>query len=181
MGRTGSGKTTLAEILCGLREPFFGRVYLGGRNVTDLPAGERGIGYVPQDAALFPTLNVEANLGFALRVRRVPVASIATTVRELAERLGIGHLLHRSPHELSGGEKQRVALGRALAGRPAALVLDEPLSAVDYETREGLVKLLKDMQKSLAVTVLHITHHPHEAAQLADKLFRLENGVIVET
>lgn len=181
MGRTGCGKTTLAEILCGLRKPLTGNVFLNGCNVTNLPPGQRGIGYVPQDGALFPTMSVRENLGFALRVRRANRSDISEVVDLLAMQLGIAKLMDRKPEHLSGGERQRVALGRALAGQPGALVLDEPLSALDDETREELVQLLKEVQKRLGITVLHITHNRSEAARLADKLFRLEDGCLAET
>jgi ABC-type sugar transport system ATPase subunit len=178
MGRTGSGKTTLAEILCGLRVPTSGSVYLGGRDVSVMPASRRGIGYVPQDGALFPAMSVEGNLGFALKVRGETREKTTEAVALLAGRLGLTHLLERRPEHLSGGERQRVALGRALAGGPAALVLDEPLSGLDDGTREELLHLLKNVHKSLSVTVLHITHHREEAMLLADQVFRLEDGQV---
>ena len=128
MGRTGSGKTSLIEILCGLRQPKGGRIWIADRDVTELPPGMRGIGYVPQDGALFPTMTVAEQLGFALRVRHRPADEIAGRVRELSAQLGIAHLHDRLPQNLSGGERQRVALGRALAARPSVLLLDEPLS-----------------------------------------------------
>jgi ABC-type sugar transport system ATPase subunit len=122
MGRTGCGKTTLLEILCGLRQPAGGRVFIGGRDVTDLPPGERGIGYVPQDGAMFPTMTVREQIGFALAIRRRPAEETAARVKELADHLGIAALLDRLPQHLSCGGRQRVALGpahRAAAGRAA--------------------------------------------------------------
>jgi ABC-type sugar transport system ATPase subunit len=181
MGPTGCGKTSLAEILCGLRIPSAGRVFCGGTDVTSLPPGMRGIGYVPQDGALFPTMSVQENLAFALRLQGLPKAERAKAVAPLAEQLGVAHLLERMPEHLSGGERQRVALGRALAARPAALVLDEPLSALDESTRDALILLLRSLQKELQLTVLHITHHKHEAASLAQRLFRFVNGGLTES
>jgi ABC-type sugar transport system ATPase subunit len=180
MGRTGCGKTTLLEILCGLRRPQAGRVFIGGRDVTDLPPGERGIGYVPQDGALFPTLTVAQNIGFALRLRHRPASEIQQRVGELATHLGVAHLLDRLPQNLSGGERQRVALGRALAARPGVLLLDEPLSALDEELRDDLAMLLKNLQRELGVTALHITHSRSEAARLADVIFRMADGRVRE-
>ena len=180
MGRTGGGKTSLLEIICGLRRPTTGRVWLGEREVTQLAPGERGLGYVPQDGALFPTMTVREHLGFALRVRHRPAEEIARRVAELAEPLGISALLERRPPGLSGGERQRVALGRALAARPQVLLLDEPLSALDDDTREPLADLLHRVQRETAVTGLHVTHHRTEAARLADVLFRLDGGRVVE-
>ena len=175
-GRTGCGKTSLAEILCGLRTPTSGHVWINGNDVTQIEPGKRGIGYVPQDGALFPTMTVRENLGFAPRIQRVPRAEIEVQVAQLASLLGIAHLLERRPDHLSGGERQRVALGRALASKPTALVLDEPLSALDEQTHGDLVRLLKDVQTSLGLTALHITHHRLEARTLADALFHFEDG-----
>jgi len=181
MGSTGGGKTTLLEIICGLRQPSSGRVWLGERDVTDLPPGERGLGYVPQDGALFPTMTVREQLGFALRLRQTPAADITRRVAELAGQLGIAPLLDRRPDGLSGGERQRVALGRALAARPQVLLLDEPLSALDDERRDALAELLSTVQRETKVSVLHVTHQRDEAERLADVLFRLVDGRIVET
>ena len=181
MGRTGGGKTSLLEIICGLRRPLTGRVWLGRRDVTHLAPGERGLGYVPQDGALFPTMTVREHLGFALRVQRRPLSEIAERVADLAAILGIAPLLDRRPHGLSGGERQRVALGRALAARPQVLLFDEPLSALDDETRMPLADLLKAVQRKNAITILHVTHQLSEAAQLADVLFRLDGGRVVQS
>lgn len=180
MGKTGCGKTTLLEILCGLRRPAGGRVLIGEHDVTDLPPGERGIGYVPQDGAMFPTMTVREQIGFALTIRRRPEAEVIARVRELSEQLGVAHLLDRRPQHLSGGERQRVALGRALAAKPSVLLLDEPLSALDEELRDDLAALLKRVQRELGLTALHITHSRHEAAQLADVRFRMASGGVTE-
>ena len=180
MGRTGSGKTSLIEILCGLRQPKGGRIWIADRNVTEFPPGMRGIGYVPQDGALFPTMTVAEQLGFALRVRHRPADEIAGRVRELSAQLGIAHLHDRLPQNLSGGERQRVALGRALAARPSVLLLDEPLSALDEDTRDEIATVLKQAQRNSGVTALHITHSQREAAQLADVVFQLEGGRVTE-
>ncbi len=180
MGRTGCGKTTLIEIICGLRQPRSGRVIVADRDVTNEAPGERGIGYVPQDGALFPTFKVREQLGFALRLRRRPSDEINARVAELANELGIAHLLDRLPQHLSGGERQRVALGRALAAKPKVLLLDEPLSALDEELRDDLAALLKRVQREHGITALHITHSRAESAALADVVFRLSEGRICE-
>ena len=180
MGRTGCGKTTLLEIICGLRTPRSGRVIIGDHEVTHEPPAARGVGYVPQDGALFPTFTVREQLGFALRLRRRPADEIAARVAQLAEELGITPLLDRLPQHLSGGERQRVALGRALAAKPKVLVLDEPLSALDEELRDDLAALLKRVQREHGITALHITHSRDEAAALADVVFRLDEGRICE-
>lgn len=180
MGRTGSGKTTILEAIAGLKHVTGGRILLGDRDVTGLKPAERNIGYVPQDGALFSTMSVREHLSFALDIRRVPRPKIDQRVAELAELLEIEDLLHRRPRGLSGGEKQRVAIGRALAFRPSTLLLDEPLSALDDDTRNQLYSLLKHVQEHTGVTTLHVTHHMYDVVRLADKLFRIEDGVVTE-
>src|SRR4051812_42480304 len=174
MGRTGCGKTTLLEAVCGLRPVRAGRIRLGTADVTHLPPADRGIGYVPQDLALFPAHTVRGHLGFALEVRGRPRAEVDGRVAELADLLGLGGLLDRTPDGLSGGEAQRVALGRALAFRPSVLLLDEPLSALDEDTRAGMYDLLRAVQRQTGVTTLHVTHSRAEAKALADRLFVFE-------
>ena len=180
MGRTGSGKTTILEAIAGLKPVTGGQILLGDRDVTGLKPAERNIGYVPQDGALFSTMSVREHLSFALDIRRVPRPRIEQRVAELAELLEIEDLLHRRPRGLSGGEKQRVAIGRALAFRPNTLLLDEPLSALDDDTRNQLYSLLKHVQEHTGVTTLHVTHHMQDVERLADKLFRIEDGVVSE-
>jgi len=178
MGKTGSGKTTVLEAICGLRAVAAGRIWVLDRDVTDLTPAARGIGYVPQDGALFSTLSVRDHLAFALVVRRWSRDRIRARVAELAQMLGIRHLLHRKPHGLSGGEAQRVVLGRALAMRPGILLLDEPLSALDDDTRQEIYELLRSIRRQEPVTVLHVTHNRAEAECLADRTFELRNGAI---
>jgi molybdate/tungstate transport system ATP-binding protein len=181
MGKTGSGKTSLVEILCGLRLLTAGKVWIGEDDVTYALPGERGIGYVPQDGALFPTMTVREQLAFAPRLQKRPVKEIEALVKRLADELGIAKLLDRLPQKLSGGERQRVALGRALAAKPKVLLLDEPLSALDEEMRDEVAQLLKRVQREHQLTALHITHSKQEALQLADVVFRLEDGQVTET
>ncbi|WP_020469913.1 ABC transporter ATP-binding protein [Zavarzinella formosa] len=199
MGSTGCGKTSVLEAVAGLRRVTAGSILLGDRrsitnlppglqgattgtvlfgdrDVTNLPPGERGIGYVPQDGALFRTMTVRQHLAFALKLRDEPADKIAERVEELADSFRIGHLLNRRPAGLSGGEIQRVALGRALSFRPKYLLLDEPLSAVDETTRDSLIALLNTIRATREVTVLHITHSSAEARELADVRYRLANG-----
>jgi ABC-type sugar transport system ATPase subunit len=180
MGKTGSGKTTLLEAICGLKPIRSGSIHLMGQNVTHLHPADRGVGYVPQDLALFPHLTIRDHLAFALSVRRWSSARINDRVAELSELLGLRHLLHRRPQGLSGGESQRVALGRALAFHPPVLLLDEPLSALDDETREEMYTLLRSVQKLTGVTTLHITHSLSEAKALADRLLLLRDGTVEE-
>jgi len=181
MGDTGCGKTSLVEAVCGLRPIRSGCIRIGDADVTRLPPGARGLGYVPQDGALFPTMDVAAHLAFALQVQGWDARRIRQRVDELAARLEITALLGRRIQGLSGGERQRVALGRALAARPRALLLDEPLAAVDEGTRDRLCTLLKEVCREHQVTVLHVTHSRAEADRLADLRLRFADGRISES
>ncbi len=180
MGRTGCGKTTLLEAIIGLKPVQNGTIHIGNRDVTHEKPAVRGIGYVPQDGALFSTMTVREHLAFALEIRRLQKKQIEMRVGELAEWLGIEPLLDRHPFGLSGGERQRVALGRALSFRPEILLLDEPLSAVDEETRDEMYELLRRVQRETGVTALHVTHNPEEARALADIVFVLRDGRVRE-
>jgi ABC-type sugar transport system ATPase subunit len=180
MGGTGQGKTTILEAICGLRTVTAGRVLLCGRDVTRDKPADRGVGYLPQDLGLFPMMTVRGHLEFALRVRRSPAELIRERVGELAKTLGIEELLDRHVRHLSGGEAQRVALGRALSFRPRILLLDEPLNALDETTRDRLCELLRSIQKQSGLTTLHITHSRTEARLLADRLLVLAAGQLTE-
>ena len=177
-GRTGCGKTTILETICGLRTVVEGRVRLMDAVVNDLRPGERGIGFVPQESALFSTMTVRQQLGFGPRMQRWRKEEIRGRVAELAEALAIEDLLERKPAGLSGGERQRVALGRALATRPKILCLDEPLSALDDHTRGEILSLIEELRESNPFTALHITHNQREAERLADLRLRLDGGIL---
>lgn len=178
MGRTGSGKTTLLEAICGLRTVDSGRILLGQEDVTHLPPGSRGVGFVPQDGALFQHLTVRQHLEFALVVRQWSRERIDARVGELAGWLGLSSLLDRLPAGLSGGETQRVALGRALSFQPRILCLDEPLSALDDTSRAEVCAVLESIRRHTGVTALHITHNLSEAQRLGDCVLRLHEGSI---
>jgi ABC-type sugar transport system ATPase subunit len=178
MGKTGTGKTTLLEAICGLRPVSAGRILLLGRDVTALPPSQRGIGLVPQDGALFQHLTVREHLTFAPTVRGWERAAVEQRVERLADWLRLGPLLHRKPPGLSGGEAQRVALGRALSFEPDILCLDEPLSALDEETRLEMGDVLQTVREHTGVTILHITHSLADARRLADRIFLLCDGQI---
>jgi molybdate/tungstate transport system ATP-binding protein len=178
MGKTGTGKTTVLEAICGLRGVARGTIRLMRRDVTRLKPALRGVGYVPQDSSLFSRLTVAEHLAFALVVRRWPTEAVRRRVDELAELLQIRHLLDRKPRGLSGGESQRVAMGRALAMRPGVLLLDEPLSALDDDTRHDMYDLLQLVRLQSGATVIHVTHNRSDAVALADRVFELRDGAI---
>ena len=179
MGKTGCGKTTIMEAICGLKQIKSGTIKLLGRDVTNLKPAERQVGFVPQDASLFRTMTVRDQLMFALKVRKWPVKRMRERAVELAEMLGIENLLDRKPFGLSGGEGQRVALGRALSFEPKILCLDEPLSSIDHDTRLEMCDLLEMIREKTRVTALHITHSKNEAARLADMILRIEDGKVI--
>ena len=178
MGATAAGKTTLLESIAGLQRVSQGVIRLGGTEVTHLHPAERDIGYLPQDGALFSKMNVRDHLAFALDVRGAGKNAIRQRVAELSSLLGIDYLLNRGIRDLSGGEKQRVALGRALSSHPKTLLLDEPLSALDEVTRQQMYELLKNIQSHTGVTTLHVTHHIMDAESLGDTFLYLSEGCI---
>lgn len=178
MGATGSGKTTLLEAVCGLRPAEVDGIWIAGKEVSRLPVQQRGIGYVPQESALFPGRRVRDQLAFSLQVRRQTSEQIAKVVQSLAGQLRIESLLDRRPESLSGGERQKVALGRALSFGPSLLLLDEPFSAVDEKSRHELVQLMEQIHRQ-GTTVLHVTHDHQEATRLATQNLKInENGTL---
>ena len=171
VGKTGCGKTTLLEVVAGLRRPTAGRVLLRGVDVTGLSPAARNLGYVPQDAAVFPAMTVRENLAFTLGVRKWKRADTDARVAELAAQLDLTAILDRPAVGLSGGEAQRVAVGRAIAFRPDVLLLDEPVSAVDDDTKAKVFAVLEALRGR--VTVLHVTHDAAEVQRLAEVVVRL--------
>jgi len=170
LGPTGAGKTVLLETIAGLHRPLKGRILLAGEDVTHAPPERRGIGFVYQDYALFPHLSVAGNIAFGLKLRKTDRGDIEERVAAIGRLLGIEHLLHRRPGTLSGGEAQRVALARALVVEPRLLLLDEPLSALDPETREALQRELGRIHRELGTTTVHVTHDFEEAVALGDRI-----------
>ncbi len=176
LGPTGAGKTVLLECIAGLHRIQRGDILIGGRQVNGVPPERRGLGYLPQDYALFPHLNVASNIAFGMKLRKHPAAEVRARVEELSQLLGITHLLHRSPLRLSGGERQRVALARALAIEPQVLLLDEPLSALDEQTREGLCVELRRVHEQLGTTTVHVSHNFEETLMVADRIGIIHQG-----
>ncbi|HUU64445.1 MAG TPA: ABC transporter ATP-binding protein [Dehalococcoidia bacterium] len=178
LGPTGAGKTVLLEAIAGLHPVRSGEIWLDGRDVTRLEAEKRGIGFVYQDYALFPHLTVKGNLLFGLRRRKLPKEERGRVMEWMAELLGISHLLERSPDTLSGGERQKVALARALSTSPEVLLLDEPLSALDPQHREGVQQELRQIHRRLKQTAIHVTHDFEEAIAMGDRIAVLGEGRI---
>ena len=169
-GPSGSGKTSLLEVIAGLRRITAGRVILDGRDLTNLPARERRVGYVPQDDALFPHLSVRRNILYG--------ANGDEDLGRIAAVLEIGHLLDRRTVNLSGGERKRVALARALLSRPALLLLDEPLSGVDVDLRNRVLDYLLRIREEFPIPLVYVTHDLAEAARICDEVVVLERGRI---
>ncbi|MEA3408584.1 MAG: tungstate ABC transporter ATP-binding protein WtpC [Chloroflexota bacterium] len=180
LGPTGAGKTILLETIAGLYQADQGQILIEDQDVTSLPPEKRKIGFVYQDYALFPHLSVADNIAFGLKLRGVSHAAINEQVETMSEMLHINHLLHRNPRTLSGGEQQRVALARALVVEPRLLLLDEPLSALDPETRQRLQQELANVHQKLGTTTLHVTHDFEEAVALGDRIAVVHEGQIVQ-
>lgn len=180
-GPTGAGKTVLLECVAGLHRPERGRTVLKGQDITDLPPERRGIGYVPQDYALFPHMNVVENITYGLVERQTPRDVASEKAQSAAELLQISHLLHRDVTTLSGGERQRVALARTLVLDCKLLLLDEPLSALDSATTRELSLHLAEIHRRLNLTVLHVTHDFTEAFSLATHIAICNEGRLLQT
>jgi molybdate/tungstate transport system ATP-binding protein len=180
MGPTGSGKTLLLKAVCGLIRVETGRIAIDGADVTDLEPRLRRVGYVPQDSGLFPHLSVARNITFGLRAAGVRHGEAMARTEPLVEILGLRSLLERSTLHLSGGERQKVALARALAIQPALLLLDEPVSALDEPTRREICHLLRRVQSRFGVSTLHVCHNRQEARDLADRVGVMSGGRLVQ-
>lgn len=181
MGPTGSGKSLLAQCVCGLIRPTSGRVEIDRHDVTESEPRRRRVGYVPQDGALFPHMTVERNLTFAPRVTGCRHAAALRAMQPVVEMLALSPLLQRRTDTLSGGERQKVVLARALAARPRLLVLDEPLSALDEPSRREVSADLRTVQRHTGIATLHICHNVEEASALADRVGVMHAGRLVQT
>src|SRR4051794_35152930 len=178
LGPSGCGKTTTLRMIGGFEDPTGGTVYLGGRNVTDLPPHRRDVNTVFQSYALFPHLNVERNVAFGLERRKLAKDEVRRRVADALDMTQLHGLGKRKPAQLSGGQQQRVALARALVNRPRALLLDEPLGALDLRLRKQLQIELKRIQKEVGITFVHVTHDQEEAMTMADEIAVMSEGRI---
>ena len=178
LGPSGCGKTTTLRMIAGLELPTSGRILLGGDDVTFNRAAQRDIAFVFQLFALYPHMNVRRNIGFPLKCQGMPAGEIRTRVEETAKFLRIGHLLDQPVSRLAGGDRQRVALGRAIVRRPMAFLMDEPLGTLDTEFRDLMVRELRELHLRINATTVYVTHDQLEAMAMADKIAVMNRGVI---
>jgi ABC-type Fe3+/spermidine/putrescine transport system ATPase subunit len=178
LGASGSGKTTILRIIAGLEQPNRGRVMLHGRDVTELPARERGVGVIFQDYALFPKMTVEKNIGYGLRIRHRRRKEIRKTVDELLSLVQLQEHRKKYPSQLSGGQQQRVAIARTLAYNPEVLLFDEPFGALDTQTRTHLRREIRALLRRVNVPSIFITHDQEEALELGDRVAVINKGHI---
>ena len=176
LGPSGCGKTTTLRMIGGFVDVTSGRILVGGRDVTRLPPARRNMGFVFQNYALFPHMTVAGNVAFGLEMRKIGKADIARRVTEALARVRLGHLADRLPKQLSGGQQQRVALARALVIEPTVLLLDEPLSNLDAKLRHEMKTEIRQLQKSLALTTIFVTHDQDEALSVSDRLVVMSAG-----
>lgn len=178
LGSSGCGKTTTLRIIAGLEQPDAGSVWLDGREVTGLEPNQRDVNTVFQNYALFPHMNVAENIGYGLKLRKVPRGEIKKKVAQMLELVQLEGYEKRKPSELSGGQKQRVAIARALVNNPKVLLLDEPLGALDLQLRRAMQIELKHLQKKLGITFIYITHDQEEAINMSDRIAVMKDGRI---
>lgn len=178
LGSSGCGKTTTLRIIAGLEQPDAGSVWLDGREVTGLEPNQRDVNTVFQNYALFPHMNVAENIGYGLKLKKVPKSEIRKKVSQMLELVQLEGYEKRKPSELSGGQKQRVAIARALVNNPKVLLLDEPLGALDLQLRRAMQIELKHLQKKLGITFIYITHDQEEAINMSDRIAVMRDGRI---
>ncbi len=180
LGGSGSGKSTLLRMLAGFDEPTKGRILLDGQDLAGIPPYRRPLNMMFQSYALFPHMTVEANIAFGLKQEGMPKADIAARVAEMLKLVKLEQFAKRKPHQLSGGQRQRVALARSVAKRPKVLLLDEPLGALDKKLREETQFELMDLQQSLGLTFVIVTHDQEEAMTMADRIAILDKGQVMQ-
>ncbi|HET6670464.1 MAG TPA: ABC transporter ATP-binding protein [Pyrinomonadaceae bacterium] len=178
LGASGSGKTTILRIIAGLEQPYTGKVMLHGKDVTELPARERGVGVIFQSYALFPKMTVEKNIGYGLRIRHRKRKEIRETVNELLALVQLEEHRKKYPSQLSGGQQQRVAIARTLAYKPEVLLFDEPFGALDAQTRKHLRREIRALLRKVNVPAIFITHDQEEALELGDRIAVINLGHI---
>lgn len=180
LGPSGCGKTTTLRIIAGFQEPSAGRVIIGDRDVTQVEANDRGIGFVFQNYALFPHLTVFENVAYGLRIQKLPRSDIARAVTDVLSLVGLARYDQQMPHQLSGGEQQRVALARAIVIKPRVLLFDEPLSNLDAKLRVQMRGEIRSLQSRLGITTVYVTHDQEEAMAISDRIAVMDKGIIVQ-
>ncbi|MGQ9852574.1 MAG: ABC transporter ATP-binding protein [Candidatus Oleimicrobiaceae bacterium] len=180
LGPSGCGKTTSLRLIAGLERPTEGRILLCGRDITGLHPRERDVAMVFQDYALYPHMTLFDNIGYPLKVRGTPRKTLEARVREVADHLGISHLLSRRPAQVSGGQQQRAAVARALVHKPKVFLFDEPLSNLDAKLRLEARAFLKHLQQEVGVTAIYVTHDQAEAMAMADRIAVMDQGRLIQ-
>lgn len=180
LGPTGSGKTLLLELIVGLYIPNKGKIFIEGKDITYEVPEKRNLGFLYQDYSLFPHFSVRNNIEYGMKLRNMSKTEIDNKLKELSKMFKIQNLMHRDVTTLSGGEQQRVALARALATNPKVLLLDEPFSALDENTKANLISEMKELHRKEGITFIHVTHSQEEAMILADRIGIIMNGTIVQ-
>ncbi len=180
IGASGSGKTTMLKLVAGFEQCTQGKILINGNDVTTVMAKDRNVGVVFQSYALFPLMTCLENVAYPLKIRKVSTSERKKKAMDMLERVGLGAFAQRLPSSMSGGQQQRVALARALVFKPSALLLDEPLSALDANLRVELRNEIRLLQKEQGITALHVTHDQEEALSMADKVALMHNGKIVQ-
>ena len=178
LGPSGCGKTTTLRMISGLEEPSAGRIYLAGEDVTNTPPHLRNVNTVFQDYALFPHMNIYKNVYFPLKMKKIHPAQADPMIKDILNLVEMSDFGHRLPQQLSGGQRQRIALARSLVNHPRALLLDEPLGALDFKLRTVMQTVLKDIQKNVDITFIYVTHDQTEAITMSDKICVMDKGVI---
>lgn len=178
LGPSGCGKTTTLRMIAGLERPTEGKIFLLGKDVTDIPAHLREVNTVFQDYAIFPHMNVYDNIYFPLKMRKVPKNSAHPRIQQILNLVNMNGFEKRYSNQLSGGQRQRIALARALINEPKALLLDEPLGALDFKLRMAMQNVLKDIQRRLKITFVYVTHDQTEAITMSDRIAVMKDGLI---
>lgn len=178
LGPSGCGKTTILRMIAGFEQPTAGKILLDGHDLTNLPPNRRDLNLVFQHYALFPHMTVEENIAFGLKMKKMPVKQQKERVQEAVAMTQLTPLVKRYPHQLSGGQQQRVAIARAIANKPRVLLLDEPLGALDLQLRKSLQAELKQLQRSLVITFVYVTHDQEEAMMMSDRIVVMNSGQV---
>ena len=180
LGPSGSGKTTLLNLIAGMVAPSAGRIFIDGKDATELPPSRRGLGMVFQNYALMPHMTVFENIAFPLRVRKLSRAEIKRKVAEVLDIVQLPHVAARKPRELSGGQQQRISLARCIVYNPAIILMDEPLGALDKKLREDMQLEIKRLHRELGITMLYVTHDQEEALVMSDRIVLLTGGRVAQ-